>query len=243
MVSLYLSKGLMSRRSIPTVLSHYYDELPRVDKREQDLLITLARCGDIDARNRLIESKLGHAMRIACNCVTHNTEDSAELALYHLTRCIDSFLRNMHPNLDAYITFVLSKEVRKALYEESQTIKKSYQTAWRHRKAGVFDGLNFAVNSHDYTGDDLDLVNTLYTRLSPKIAAKLIVDQSPDSDLRDVIEKVIAESDDPQESRLIIELRIRGCTDQEVAEQTGKSKAYIAARRAALLHSIRTRIE
>ncbi len=235
----------MKRRSIDTVLRQYYaeGELPRIELAEQALLVTLARCGDVDARNKLIESKLGHALAIACGIASINREDVAELALYHLTRCVDSFIRNFHPNLDAYVTFVLRKEIQRSLFEEQKTIKMTYQTAWRHRKEGIFDGLNFAVESYDYNNDDTDLLETLITRLSPKVAAKLIVDQSPETDLREIIEKVIARSDNPAESRLIIELRIRGCTDREVSEATGKSVSYIAARRAALLHSIRMEIE
>jgi hypothetical protein len=228
-------------------LRHYYAEgqLPRITREEQNVLVTLARCGDYDARLQLIESKLGDAVSIGMRIGKKiaNPQDAVELALYHLPRCVDSFLRNYHPNLDAYVTFVISREVQRSSFEESRTICMTYQTAWRHRKAGVFDNLNFNVESYDYNREDSDLLDTLVTRMSPRIANRLIVDQSPDSDLRDVITKVVTESDNPEESKRIIEYRILGFTDKEVANTIDKSVSYVATRRVALLHSIKVELE
>jgi DNA-directed RNA polymerase specialized sigma subunit len=245
MLSGPLLGGIMKRRYIQTTVGAYYakGKLPHISKEEQDVLITYARCGDPDARTRLIESKLGHALSIAKRMPAPNREDVTELALYHLPRCIDSFLRNFHPNLDPYVTFVLPLEIRRSLYKEQRISDKTYQTAWRHKKAGIFDNLNQTVESVACESHDLDLMNVLTSRLTRNVSAQLIVDQTPDFDLRELVERAITRSDDPDESRTILELRISGYTDREVAARLDRSVSYIAARKAALLHSIKMGIK
>lgn len=196
----------------------------------------------------LIESKLAHALAIAGRFTNVNRDDLGEYALYALVRAIDSFLRNGRDgNIDPYITYVVRHEIKRMLFED-RTITISKVTAWRHRKKGTFEKLNALVysetvgHSDDRNSEGSEQLDLLIKRLSPKVAMKLTVNQEPILELREVIDKVLNSTDDPAESRLILELRIQGYTDKEVAKTIDRSKAYVAKRRSELLHLIKMEI-
>jgi len=199
-----------------------------------------AREGDTKAFQTLVQSKIRHALAIGASFDYPNRDDLGEFALYALVRAIDSFIRNgKDTNLDPYITFVVRKEVGRALFEE-RIIRLNKTTAWRHKKKGTFDKLNVMVGSFTEVQEE---IVTLVKSLSPKVAMKLVVNQDPDLDLRDSINRVIASSDNPEEMQQILELRIRGCSDEEVAKQIDKSKSYVALRRNELLYNIQKELQ
>jgi hypothetical protein len=231
---------LMNRIFVPSILPYAYpDGLPQSDSTES--LVVTARAGCKIARRLLIECKMGLAIAVVKRLQVTDRAELGALSLYHLVKAVDSFLKNgKDTNIDPYIVSVVLKNVKIALFHD-RTIRIPHRSAYEARKKGQLDRLNIEIDDYDAVPEDE--LHVLVHCMSRKAYVKHIALMDSDLDLRDLIERIIARSDDPSEMRLIVELRIRQCTDAEVAEKIGKSKAYVAVKRNWFLDSLLKELE
>ena len=228
----------MRRRFVKSDLVYYYPnrQLPTLEPDEISSLVRLARDGDIEARNKLIEGKLKHALALASLVAANyplKADDLAELAPYALVKCVDSFLRNGYDDgIDRYVTSYMIRSLNRLVFED-RIIRIPQQTAYRHTQNGMFDSLNISVLTQGNVNHTL--VDILVMSLSPKVQTNLTVNMNSDLDVWESINNVLEDD----EERRILELRIIGCTDKEVALDIKKSISYVAQKRTKILHSIK----
>lgn len=218
----------MKRRvSIKTVLPHYYPnrELPLLS---DDQLTELVRKRDL---NGIIEAKLRHALSLgSLHAAKHRnrTEEIGSLSLFHLVKGVHIFIDNYYQpdvtaeHLNKYLTTHIYYAVRRSLIEDRLIRVPSTM-------------VDLAVNETNSYCDPkaLDILNILIKRLSPR--CEIAYENTPDVDLRDVIEAVLTSD----EERRILELRIIGCSDREVGETIQRSVSFVTTQRNRILHSIR----
>lgn len=202
-----------------------------------NLLVEQARKGDNEARGKLIEAKLRHAFGIAARLcwIQHNRnpDDLVELTPFYLVKCIDAFLRNeKHDNIDKYVTVYMFHTLKRALFED-KIIRIPKSTVDDQVREGMFDSLNVSVQTEAVVLHSL--VDLLILRLSPKVRTNLTVNTESDLDLWDTIYSLL---EDDEEHR-ILELKIIGCSDKEIATEIQKSPSYVAKKRCKILHSIK----
>jgi hypothetical protein len=229
----------MKRRwLVKTSLAYFYPnrQLPQLETDELNSLVSEARKGSESARNKLIEGKLRHSLAIAsllAHRYPYKADDLSELAPFYTVKCVDAFLRNInHTDLNAYTTTYMYHTLRRAIYED-KIIKIPKTTAERHIAEGTFDSINVSVDTEGSVNQDL--LDVLIHRLSPKVWTNLTVNCDSTLGLWDLIHSVL----EGDEERRILELRIIGCSDREVAATIDRSISYVAKKRSKILHSIK----
>jgi DNA-binding CsgD family transcriptional regulator len=170
--------------------------------------------------------------------------DCEGVALAELVVGVSAFLRKKpstavdggrDTNIKSYVasrvTFALKRYVR-----TDNLITVPYGSIHHLIKRGMYDALNVSVKSGlpvDSTSESL--FSSLILRLAPRTNTSHCVLCTPETDVRDVMNKVLKTDADKR----LVELKIIGCSDKEIAQEIGKSVSYIQKRRHELISLLR----
>lgn len=235
----------MKRRiSVKTSLPYYYPngELPHVTVEELDVMVEKCGSNDVKGKQQIVEACLRLALSVASLYAAKypsKKEDLPSVALLSLTKAVDRFFRieRYNNNIRGYIMTCLCNNIKDYIVQDC-LIRIPTRTFFDNLEKGTLDALNVSVKTCHGMTDAIDILHDLVCRLTPRKVVNLTVNMDPEVDVREILELVL----NTDENRRIIELKIIGCSDIEIAKDLKRSKSYITSKRSDLVHKIKIRL-
>lgn len=192
----------------------------------------------------IINSLTRLALTLALRCSTkykHKRDELRSVAFLELVESVHRFLKKdlseRDLNIGGYVSKNISLAMRRFLRTDSLIAVPSGSIDYLYKK-GVFDALNVSVInglSDDRTAESIQ--RSIMPSTIPRYT--FACNQTPETDIREIMDSVLK----TEEEKKIVELKLSGYNDREIAEQLGYSTGYIQKRRHELISMLKKELK
>lgn len=218
-------------RIFPKTTEEEVKELYRSGASEEQLIFALGRLA------------ISLAFKHAKNKDTlRKWNDIRSVALIALVKGVQKYLALDPSERDDNIGGYVSSQVHfavKRFISEDHIIRTPSRTIRDRVSKGTYDSMNRVVCTgvSDVESANADLLSVFVNRFTRQRNIAIIC--TPDTDVRDVLEHVITTiGESADENRRLMELKIIGCSDEEIAVDLGRSRQWVQLRRKDIIKAV-----